>query len=50
MKKEHHDGQLEIRRLKRENAAMHREIKICSEMFLNADKFHKGKIYNLISC
>lgn len=44
MKKEHTDAQFTIRRLQRENAAMHREVEICSVMFRSADKYHKGML------
>lgn len=44
MKKEHQDSQLIIRRLKRENADMHMEIKACASKFINADKYHKSKL------
>lgn len=43
MKQEHADSQRKIRMLKRENGAMRREVEICSQMFKQADQFHKSK-------
>lgn len=42
MKKELEMSRQEIRKLKRENAAMHKEIEICSHVFLNAEQHHTG--------
>lgn len=43
MKLDHADSQRQIRMLKRENGAMRREVEICSQMFKQADRFHKSK-------
>lgn len=45
MKFEFDQSQQEIRSLKRENAAMHKELQICSAMFMNADKTYKGLLF-----
>lgn len=44
MKKKYSESDEEIRRLKRENADIHNEIKECINMFKNADKFYKSKL------
>lgn len=42
MKKLYTESEYEIRKLKREQAAMHKELQRCITIFLNADKFYKG--------
>lgn len=49
MKKEYNESQNEIRRLKRENAAMHKELQICSDLFLNADRNYELKLNERIN-
>ncbi|XP_039966275.1 protein Spindly [Bactrocera tryoni] len=44
MKKICHDSQSEIRRLKRENIAMHIELKECSSIFCSADRTYQDKL------
>lgn len=44
MKKIFNESQNEIRRLKRENVAMHKELQTCSTIFCNADKAYKEKL------
>ncbi|XP_018804017.1 PREDICTED: protein Spindly [Bactrocera latifrons] len=44
MKKICHDSQSEIRRLKRENIAMHTELKECSSIFCSADRTYQDKL------
>ncbi|XP_014094413.2 protein Spindly [Bactrocera oleae] len=44
MKKICHDSQSEIRRLKRENIAMHTELKECSSIFCAADRTYQDKL------
>lgn len=44
MKKIYNESEHEIRRLKRENIAMHTELEACSAIFCNADKVYQGKI------
>lgn len=44
MKKIFNESQNEIRRLKRENVAMHTELQTCSTIFCNADKAYKEKL------
>lgn len=41
MKVEYGRSQQEIRSLKRENAAMKKELEICAAMFMNADRTYK---------
>lgn len=43
MKKIYNESEAEIRRLKRENAAMHKELSACSALFLKADQDFIGK-------
>lgn len=43
MKKEHQLAQIEIKRLKRENADMKSEVEMCKTMFLTAEKYQKSK-------
>lgn len=43
MKQQFDLSQQEIRALKRENAAMKKELEICSTLFLNADQTFKGE-------
>lgn len=45
MKKLYTESEHEIRKLKREKAAMHTELQRCMSIFLNADKFYKGKFF-----
>lgn len=48
MKAEYNKSQQEIRSLKRENAAMHKEMQVCADIFMNADRKYKGthlKVY-----
>lgn len=45
MKKLCEENQLEIRRLKQQNADMHDELKECAKMFRTAEKFQKDKLY-----
>lgn len=42
MKKIYNESEHEIRRLKRENIAMHTELEACSTIFCNADKVYQG--------
>lgn len=49
MKKLYTESEYEIRKLKREKAAMHRELQTCMSIFLNADKFYKGLCVNVIA-
>ncbi|KAH8249087.1 hypothetical protein KR032_005680 [Drosophila birchii] len=44
MKKTYADSQFEIRRLKRENVAMHTELQACSTIFCSADKTYRSKL------
>ncbi|EDV57639.2 protein Spindly [Drosophila erecta] len=44
MKKTFTDNQFEIRRLKRENVAMHTELQACSTIFCSADKTYQNKL------
>ncbi|XP_017002929.2 protein Spindly [Drosophila takahashii] len=44
MKKTFSDSQFEIRRLKRENVAMHTELQACSTIFCSADKTYQNKL------
>ncbi|XP_055919820.1 protein Spindly [Eupeodes corollae] len=44
MKKIFNESQHEIRRLKRENVAMHTELQTCSTIFCSADKVYKEKL------
>ncbi|XP_055837772.1 protein Spindly [Episyrphus balteatus] len=44
MKKIFNESQHEIRRLKRENVAMHTELQTCSTIFCSADKAYKEKL------
>ncbi|XP_017485618.1 PREDICTED: protein Spindly [Rhagoletis zephyria] len=44
MKKIFHDSQSEIRRLKRENIAMHTELRECSTIFFAADRTYQNKL------
>ncbi|XP_017038524.1 protein Spindly [Drosophila kikkawai] len=44
MKKTYADSQFEIRRLKRENVAMHSELQACSTIFCSADKTYRSKL------
>ncbi|XP_016982848.1 protein Spindly [Drosophila rhopaloa] len=44
MKKTFTDSQFEIRRLKRENVAMHTELQACSTIFCSADKTYQNKL------
>ncbi|XP_067643141.1 protein Spindly-B [Eurosta solidaginis] len=44
MKKVFHDSQSEIRRLKRENVAMHTELRECSSIFCAADRTYQSKL------
>ncbi|XP_017047617.1 protein Spindly [Drosophila ficusphila] len=44
MKKTFADSQFEIRRLKRENVAMHTELQACSTIFCSADKTYQNKL------
>uniref|UniRef100_W8C6F4 Protein Spindly n=1 Tax=Ceratitis capitata TaxID=7213 RepID=W8C6F4_CERCA len=44
MKKICHESQSEIRRLKRENVAMHTELKECSSIFCAADRTYQDKL------
>lgn len=47
MKNELEKSQQEIRKLKRENTAMYKEMEVCSHMFLNAEQHHTGNTGNL---
>lgn len=49
MKKRYTESEYEIRKLKREKAAMHTELQRCMTIFLNADKFLKGLFLFLLS-
>lgn len=42
MKKEHQLAQVEIKRLKRENADLRTEPEMCKKMFMTAAKYQKG--------
>ncbi|XP_034654521.1 protein Spindly-like [Drosophila subobscura] len=44
MKKAYTESEFEIRRLKRENVAMHRELQACSTIFCSADKTYQNKL------
>lgn len=44
MKNELEKSQQEMRKLKRENTAMYKEIEVCSHMFLNAEQHHTGML------
>lgn len=44
MKKTFTESQFEIRRLKRENVAMHKELQACSTIFCSADKTYQSEI------
>ncbi|XP_061389338.1 protein Spindly [Musca vetustissima] len=44
MKKIYNESEHEIRRLKRENIAMHTELEACSAIFCNADKVYQEKL------
>ncbi|XP_059221975.1 protein Spindly [Stomoxys calcitrans] len=44
MKKIYNESEHEIRRLKRENIAMHTELEACSTIFCNADKVYQEKL------
>lgn len=44
MKNELEKSQQEMRKLKRENTAMYKEIEVCSHTFLNAEQHHTGKL------
>ncbi|ALC38844.1 Spindly [Drosophila busckii] len=44
MKKIFNESKFEIHRLKRENIAMHTELKACSTIFCNADKTYQDKL------
>ncbi|KAH8350606.1 hypothetical protein KR067_011671 [Drosophila pandora] len=44
MKKTFTESQFEIRRLKRENVAMHKELQACSTIFCSADKTYQNKL------
>ncbi|KAH8273645.1 hypothetical protein KR018_006198 [Drosophila ironensis] len=44
MKKTYTESQYEIRRLKRENVAMHNELQACSTIFCSADKTYRNKL------
>ncbi|XP_001356697.2 protein Spindly [Drosophila pseudoobscura] len=44
MKKTFTESEFEIRRLKRENVAMHRELQACSTIFCSADKTYQNKL------
>ncbi|SPP79191.1 protein Spindly [Drosophila guanche] len=44
MKKTYTESEFEIRRLKRENVAMHRELQACSTIFCSADKTYQNKL------
>lgn len=44
MKKELEVARQEIRKLKRENGTMYKEIEICSHVFLNAEQHHTGRV------
>ncbi|XP_017075911.2 protein Spindly [Drosophila eugracilis] len=44
MKKTFSESQFEIRRLKRENVAMHTELQACSTIFCSADKTYQNKL------
>ncbi|XP_053955558.1 protein Spindly [Anastrepha ludens] len=44
MKKVFHDSQSEVRRLKRENIAMHTELRECSSIFCAADRTYQDKL------
>ncbi|KAH8413204.1 hypothetical protein KR009_008775 [Drosophila setifemur] len=44
MKKTFTESQFEIRRLKRENVAMHTELQACSTIFCSADKTYQNKL------
>ncbi|XP_073822463.1 spindle apparatus coiled-coil protein 1 spindly [Musca autumnalis] len=44
MKKIYNESEHEIRRLKRENIAMHTELEACSAIFCNADKIYQEKL------
>lgn len=48
MKMEYNRSEQEIRALKRENAAMHKELQVCSDIFLNADKKYKGSLAEVV--
>jgi len=45
MKKTFSDSQFEIRRLKRENVAMHTELQACSTIFCSADKTYQSEYF-----
>lgn len=49
MKTELEASQHEIRKLKRENAAMYKEMEVCSHMFLNAEQHHTEKLNERIA-
>ncbi|KAH8324383.1 hypothetical protein KR074_006448 [Drosophila pseudoananassae] len=44
MKRTFQESQFEIRRLKRENVAMHTELQACSTIFCSADKTYQNKL------
>ncbi|XP_075153588.1 spindle apparatus coiled-coil protein 1 spindly [Haematobia irritans] len=44
MKKIYNESEHEIRRLKRENIAMHTELEACTTIFCNADKVYQEKL------
>lgn len=44
LKKMYNDSQYEMRCLKRENAAMQKELQICSNLFFGAEKLYKEKL------
>lgn len=48
MKKTYSESQFEIRRLTRENVAMHTELQACSTIFCSADKTYRSKSESLV--
>lgn len=49
MKKIFNESEYEIRRLKRENTAMHTELQACSAIFCNADRTYQSNIYKTLN-
>lgn len=49
MKKKYTEREFEIRHLKRENAAMQKEVEICKSIFLSADKNFRSKLNERIA-
>ncbi|KAJ6597361.1 Protein Spindly-B [Pseudolycoriella hygida] len=49
MKNELEQSQREMRKLKRENAAMYKEMEVCSHTFLNAEHHHTEKLNERIA-